>query len=123
MEKLQTEENELKIKIEKLKTLLNYASLLKEDIASENLSLKQDIKFLNSQIREQQEAILKSKIYTIKITEEKEKIQQQFDVQTAEKANIINEHTSSGLINSQTKTNINKHKRYLLKKSQVEINA
>ena len=108
MEKLQTEVNELKIKIAEQKTLLMDASLHKEAIASENLSLKQDIKVLNVQIREQQEAILKSKIYILKITEEKEKIQQQFDMQTAEKANIINEHTSSGLINSQTKTNINK---------------
>jgi hypothetical protein len=73
LEKLQTEVNELKVKIEEQKTLLKDASLHKEAIASENLSLKQDIKVLNVQIREQQEAILKSKIDILKITEEKEK--------------------------------------------------
>ena len=56
-----------------------------------NLSLKQDIKVLNVQIREQKEAILKIKIDILKITEEKEKIQQQFDANsnTAQKDSIF----------------------------------
>ena len=46
---------------------------------------------LNVQIREQKEAILKFKIEIIKITEEKEKIQQQFDTNsnTAQKDSIF----------------------------------
>ena len=56
--------------------------------------------------------MFKSKIGILKITEEKEKIQQQLDIinnmQTAEKVNILNEQTSSDVINSQTKTDIHK---------------
>ena len=43
---------------------------------------------LNVQIREQQETILKSKIDILKITEEKEKIQQQFDANSNAAQNI-----------------------------------
>ena len=55
MEKIQTEVNELTVKVEEQKTLLIDVSLHKEAKASENLSLKQDIKVVNIQIREQQE--------------------------------------------------------------------
>ena len=57
--------NELKIKIDEHKILLNDASLHKENIIAENFSLKQEMKLLNVKISKQQEEIFKSKIEMI----------------------------------------------------------
>ena len=46
------------------------------------MSLKKEINLLKSQSREQQEVTLKSKIEILKINEDKEKIQNDFDVLT-----------------------------------------
>ena len=87
------EVNTLMLEKEEQKQLLNNVSLYKETITTENLSLKEEIKLLKVQIREQQEWVHKSKIESLKITEEKQKIQQELDVlnntMVAEKGNLI----------------------------------
>ena len=80
MESLKIEVNPLMLELEEHKQLLNNVNLDTETITTENLSLKKEIKLLKVQIREQQEDVLKSKIESLKITEEKHKIQQEFDV-------------------------------------------
>ena len=88
LESLQTEVNTLKMKIEEQKKMLTNASLDKETLTSENLSLKKETKSLNLQIWDQQEENLKLKILVRKITEEKEKIKQQFDASLSQGKNI-----------------------------------
>ena len=66
LESLKIEVNTLMLEIEEQKQLLNNVNLDKETITTENLSLKEEIKPLKVQIREQQEDVLKSKIESLK---------------------------------------------------------
>ena len=93
MESLKIEVNTLILEKEEQKQRPNNVNLDKETITTENLSLKEEIKLIKVQIREQQEWVHKSKIESLKITEEKQKIQQELDVlnntMVAEKGNLI----------------------------------
>ena len=127
LESLQTEVNELKIKIDEQKILLNDASLHKENIIAENFSLKQEMKLLNVKISKQQEEIFKSKIEIIKVTEEKENILHQFqtdkDKIDKELDFIRNNETAKEVnpLDIQTKTDINKTQKQSTEQETVPI--